>query len=505
MRSISVKVTLLYIFLAIINIAFFAFMIIENQLDLITENTKFRANETATGIYTQLNPLLQEINNNKQRYNSQDVIIDALKQKLDSLFLKNYIIFKEDKTILYKENKDSKLDEENLIDYTVAESRKEFMGQFYHSRIKEKEYKILFYVPLNIASPGLEDAALYFPVDMHNIDQELDALYFYILVIISFIAVFHIIFAIILHRLVIRPIKHLSQKSNEISKGDLAARVKIKSKDEFGQLGTAFNHMAQSVQDKIVELDDQNKKMLLELKMAAEVQKSIYPTIRKTKLFDIAIYHKPLMEVSGDYHDIFSLGPNRYGILIADISGHGVSAALITIMVRELFGKSAKKYNDTKELIKYVNTELGNLMNDFQKFFTAFYLIIDENKKIIYSNAGHLKTYLSRPSISKIFELDTKGFLVGVSPDLNHIYESKATNLQAGDKIILYTDGIIESLNSNEEQYSSKRLLLSIKKNDKEPCKTMLKNVIHDFHKFIDLSKRRDDETLMILELKENL
>ena len=253
--------------------------------------------------------------------------------------------------------------------------------------------------------------------------------------------------------------------------------------------------MAQSVQDKIVELNEQNQKMLLELKMAAEVQKSIYPTIRKTRLFDIAIFHRPLMEVSGDYHDIFALGPNRYGVLIADISGHGVSAALITIMVRDLFGKSAK----------YVNTELGNLMNDFQKFFTAFYLIIDENKKVMYSNAGHLKSYLTRPSSSKIYELDTRGFLVGVSAALNHIYESKATSLQAGDKIILYTDGIVESLNSREEQYTSKRLLLSIKKNDSYPCKVMLKNMINDFNRFVDFSKRRDDETLMILELKENI
>jgi serine phosphatase RsbU (regulator of sigma subunit) len=192
-------------------------------------------------------------------------------------------------------------------------------------------------------------------------------------------------------------------------------------------------------------------------------------------------------------------------VLIADISGHGVSAALITIMVRDLFGKSVKKYTDTKDLIKYVNTELGNLMNDFQKFFTAFYLIIDENKKVIYSNAGHLKAYLSRPSSSKIFELDTKGFLVGVSADLNHIYESKATSLQTGDKIILYTDGIIESLSAGDEQYSSRRLLLSIKKHDQYPCKMMLKGMIHDFHKFVDLSKRRDDETMMILELKENI
>jgi sigma-B regulation protein RsbU (phosphoserine phosphatase) len=307
-----------------------------------------------------------------------------------------------------------------------------------------------------------------------------------------------------LHRLVIRPIKVLSQKSDEISKGDLSARVNIKRRDELGQLSTAFNQMAQSVQEKITELDDQNKKMILELKMAGEVQKSIYPKVRRTKLFDIAIYHKPLMEVSGDYHDIFPLGANRYGILIADVSGHGVAAALITILIRDLFGKSVKKYNDTRDLIRYINAELGNLMNDFQKFFTAFYLIIDENKKIIYSNAGHLKVYLSRPSMNKIFELDTKGFLVGVSADLNNIYESKKTTLQEGDKLIFFTDGIIESLNSHEEQYTTKRLLHSIIRSDKLSCREMLRSVIQDFHKFMDPAKRRDDETLMVLEIKNN-
>ena len=384
----------------------------------------------------------------------------------------------------------------------LSVANKEFSGKFFDSQIDEKKNEILFFVPLSINK--LENSFLLFKLDkMKEMNTRIRTLYFLVGFIIVIITIFHLIVGVILHLIVIRPVKILSKKSNEITSGNLSARVSIKRKDELGHLGNAFNNMANSIQEKIVELDKQNKKMLLELKMAKEVQKSIYPVIRKTEKFDIAIYHRPLIEVSGDYHDIIDFGNNRYGIFIADVSGHGIAAALITMLIKNFIQRSAMKYKDSKEFMIFMNTEFSNLMEEYNSFFTAFYLIIDENNIITFSNASHLKPYLFRANNNKIYELDTNGGVIGMSKDFNKKFLSKRVALKSNDKIILFTDGITESLNNSDEMFDFKGLIKSIFKNNKYNCEIMLKNIIKDFYDFIDEEKRRDDETIIILEIKE--
>jgi sigma-B regulation protein RsbU (phosphoserine phosphatase) len=315
--------------------------------------------------------------------------------------------------------------------------------------------------------------------------------------------VFHVIFGFVLNRIVVAPIKALAEKSREISSGNLAARIRLKRKNEIGMLGNAFDSMADSIQDKITRLDDQNKKMKMELVMARQVQKSIYPSEKDFEKFSIAVYHKPLIEVSGDFHDVFPLENGRYGVFIADVSGHGVSAALITMLIKQIFEKMSVKYTDTKSLFRYMNDELGDLVTTFDKYFTAFYLILDKDNRMTFSNAGHPKIYLARAEGSKLYELDTDGVFIGFSKDMSPKFASKRIQLHPKDKIFLFTDGITEAPDKNMDQYGLKRLLDTARKHSNEPCGTLLESILADFHSFADESKRRDDETLMIIEIKD--
>jgi sigma-B regulation protein RsbU (phosphoserine phosphatase) len=271
-------------------------------------------------------------------------------------------------------------------------------------------------------------------------------------------------------------------------------------KDEIGRLGIAFNVMAHSVQDTITKLEEQNKQMKFELLMASTVQKSIYPDIRKTKYFEAAVYHRPYMEVSGDYHDIYSLGKDKYGILIADVAGHGVAAALITMLIKERFEELAANYGDPKELLHRINIIFKDLMLDFEKYFTAFYLIIHKNTQALFSNAGHPKSILIRDG--NAHPLSVRGVLIGVSQIMKNSFQTKRIALKPGDKILLYTDGMIESLNSREEEYGIKRLSATAVRHSRKPCEEMLKAIVSDFIDHTTGKNQSDDETLVIIEIR---
>ena len=499
MNSISLKIVILYIFFAILNISIFTIIIFENQIDLITEVTKYRTKEIADHIYARVTDFIDKINKDPEKYSRQAALIVDLSANLKSL-MNEYIVFKEDRTILIRSQQEFELKEEYILDAFRAYKNRDFTGQLYLTQINEMSHEILFYFPLQIAH--MDNTMLLFKLRMKEINDRIYALYNIVLIVIGFIAVFHILFGLFLNRLIVSPIKDLSQTSIRISDGDLAARVKKGKKDEIGKLGDAFNKMAGSIQEKIRLLDEQNKRMHMELVMARQVQKSIYPSIKENERFKLSVFHNPLIEVSGDFHDIFSLEDGKFGCLVADVSGHGVSAALITMLIKELFEKAAPKFMDTKLLFRFINDEFGNLMALFEKFFTAFYLVIDKKRSMIYSNAGHPKAYLLRTSSSRIFELDTKGVIIGMSKRLSSQFTSKSVQLQKNDKIILTTDGITEAINFERKEYGLKRFLTVVKKFYRLPGEELLEKIVVDFNTFKGEAQRRDDETIMILDVK---
>ncbi|MBN2533730.1 MAG: SpoIIE family protein phosphatase [Spirochaetales bacterium] len=498
MKSLSLKLSVLYIFLAILNISFFTIIIFENQIDLITETSKYQTIDFANKIYYQFEDLKQEISEREEPLTEEKLYIDIRNALEDILY--EYIIFNQSGLVLYQSSPAFSLKDKYRTNGQKALTKSDFLGEPYTFDVDEEAREILFYIPINFPIQNIEQLVLLFKLGMKDIDKKLTTLYSLVIVIIVTIALFHIIFGFFLHRIVISPIKTLAYTSTEISKGDLSARVKLRKKDEIGRLGVAFNNMADSVQETITKLDEQNKLMRFELAMASAVQKSIYPAIRKTKYFDVAIYHRPYMEVSGDYHNIYHLGGNKYGILIADVAGHGVAAALITMLIKERFEELAGKFADPKELLQRINIIFKDLMVDYEKYFTAFYLIINKNTQALFSNAAHPKAILLRES--NVYHLSVKGILIGVSQMMEDAFETKRIALKTGDKIILYSDGITEAMNTRNEEYGIKRLTLVSQKNAPKTCDEIVKAITAHFHDFTQGAKQSDDETLLVIEIR---
>jgi phosphoserine phosphatase RsbU/P len=121
---------------------------------------------------------------------------------------------------------------------------------------------------------------------------------------------------------------------------------------------------------------------------------------------------------------------------------------------------------------------------------------------MIFSNAGHQKPFLVRPGSSKLYELDTDGIMLGFSKEMSGTFASKFIQLHSADKIVLFTDGITEAIDRNGNDYGIDRLLDTIRKHTDQPGAMLLDSIVADVTSFTEGARRRDDETIMIIEIK---
>jgi serine phosphatase RsbU (regulator of sigma subunit) len=247
-------------------------------------------------------------------------------------------------------------------------------------------------------------------------------------------------------------------------------------------------------------LFEKNKLIENELEAAKKVQQFIIP-----ENFDFIDYpkvsgfYKPMEDIGGDFYDCYNLPRGKKGFLIADVTGHGIPAALVVTMAKMIFNIYASQFLSTKELFTLVNNEVHDLLLTGQ-YLTSFYAIYDDNKKILrFSNAGHVLPLLYKKKSGKIFEIDTdKGFFIGIMKDCE--YDQKAVKIEEGDRLFLYTDGLTELKNSEKEEYGIERLMKFIKKNATVSgdnfCKKLYNDAMSHSHKKI----RNDDIAFLYIE-----
>jgi len=188
-----------------------------------------------------------------------------------------------------------------------------------------------------------------------------------------------------------------------------------------------------------------------ELETARQIQSFILP--QKTvdiKGIHLAAHYVPMASVAGDFYDFARLDEKRLGILVADVSGHGVPASLISAMVKIAFVSQLPHADDPARLLAGINQALcGQLESDF---VTAGYLFMDtEEKSVGYAGAGHPPLFLWRGSEQKIYEYRAKGIILGQFEDAR--YQNIDIDLKSGDRFIVYTDGIIEAANAAGERF----------------------------------------------------
>ena len=247
-------------------------------------------------------------------------------------------------------------------------------------------------------------------------------------------------------------------------------------------------------------LASRNKLVALqnELDIASQMQKSILPTIFPDK----PSYHTfanmvPAREVGGDFYDILNLDDDRVGLAIADVSDKGVHAALFMMSSRTLLKGAAIGTFEPGKVLHEVNNLLCE-NNEASMFVTVFYGVFNpSNKTLTYANGGHNPPLIVRPDGNSMPLPTTKGAILGVTPDAP--YEQNSVTLDAGDIVVLYTDGVTEAMNGDGEEFGMERLHEVFAKTPPSTAKQANEAIFEAVHAFAGETPQSDDITCLTL------
>lgn len=334
---------------------------------------------------------------------------------------------------------------------------------------------------------------------MHTLNQILIGLFATILIVslISFISA----------RSITKPIQKLTQSAKKIGEGNLEYKVKINTGDEIENLANSFNKMTDDLKQNIEELrrtTAEKERILQELEIARRIQQSFIPEACPIlKDMEFAATTMPAKEVGGDFYDFIPISKDKLGLVIADVSGKGVPAALFMALTRALIRANAVRNPTTANAIKQTNELI--LENAKQGMFvTLFYAILDKEKKTFnYVNAGHNPPILLKKSTDDIILLEAKGIALGVLEDIE--LEEKEIELESGDMIVLYTDGIIDAINDQEKEFGEEMLLNLISENYTMSALDLINKIKHEVIAFTGDQPQFDDFTLVILKVSSRI
>ncbi len=311
------------------------------------------------------------------------------------------------------------------------------------------------------------------------------------------------VFAILQGISISRPIKQLAWRADQIARGDLRARVEVKSRDEIGVLGQNFNYMA----DQLVLLLQQTAEQARieqEIEVARAIQEALVPSTEPVRrgALELAGHYAPATQTGGDWWTWHELAGGKLLVVIGDVTGHGVPAAMITAAAKAACDVARFSLGDdvtASRLLAIMNQAIFEA-GQRRFYMTCFAAIVDpEARTITYANAGHNFPYLFRASPSgegEFGSLMIRGNRLG--DDTSSHYEAKTTELMPGDILIWYTDGIVECENPGGEEYGEKRFRASVRRAAALAPSELRDAIVADATTFYGDRARKDDITLIV-------
>lgn len=249
------------------------------------------------------------------------------------------------------------------------------------------------------------------------------------------------------------------------------------------------------------QLDAAYRDVDRELKAVADIQRSLLPAkLPQIATMKLATHYQTSQRAGGDYYDFFPLSNGRWGLLVADVSGHGTPAAVMMAITHCIAHMHHGEVERPSELLRFLNDHLTARYTGVSgHFVTAFYAIYDPNtRRLIYSSAGHNPPRLRQCGTRMVLPLNRANYLpLGIAPDLE--YRDGEIQLQTGDRLVLYTDGITEAA-CDGELFGTERLDAIISDCGQEPSLT-LQRILDAIHQFTDGEPAGDDRTLVIADL----
>ncbi len=242
----------------------------------------------------------------------------------------------------------------------------------------------------------------------------------------------------------------------------------------------------------------------IDLDTASRIQQKIlpqdFPAFPDRKEFEIYAEMHTAKEVGGDFYDFFFIDEKHLGFVIGDVSGKGVPASIYMAVSRTMLKAIASQIHDPAECLQTVNTMLIP-ESDLTTFVTVFYGVLNtETGHIKYCNGGHNLPYQIKEDGSVVQVENTEGLLLGKIEPIQ--FQTKELQLNPGEKLFLYTDGLTEAMNENDEMYEEERVEQYLRTHSSDSDGKLLRGIIVDTLKFMNKAHQSDDITLLVLEYK---
>ena len=311
-----------------------------------------------------------------------------------------------------------------------------------------------------------------------------------------------LIVAIPLTRTLTRTVHDLYRATERVNRSDFSHRIHLRGDDQLSDLSRSFNTMTESI-ERLIEESREHERLQSELEIAREVQARMFPReAPNLSSLEVLGVCRPAQVVFGDFYDYVQLSPSRMALAFGDVSGKGISAALVMAtlhsIVRTQLSLLARGNGEfalsTAELVSRTNRRLHTDTSD-EKFSTLFFAGYDERESVLsYSNAGHLPPLLIRGD--DVQQLEVTGMVVGVFPDST--YESRQVEFEPGDTLVAFTDGLTEPENAYEEEFGEQRFREAVLRHADRPSSEMIAAVMQEVIDWTGQSSLQDDMTMLV-------
>ena len=307
-----------------------------------------------------------------------------------------------------------------------------------------------------------------------------------------------------------RPISTLMKNAHAIGNGHLDHKIKLHTGDELEQLAGTINQMADDLTRYIQNLNQaatDRQRVEAELRTAAEIQADMLPQpISERPDIDICAVMKPAREIGGDFYDYVFIDPTHLFFAIGDVSGKGMPAALFMATAKTLMRGFARNALSPAEILQQTNNYLEE-ENENCMFITVFCGLLDcVTGEIVCSNAGHTPPVCLKPDGNSSLLRLPAGFPLGPFPqEKPDFYTEERRQMQPGETLVLYTDGITEALNEKNELFGERRLqlALSVVPPGKQPLQKIMDSLLNILREYTSGTPQSDDLTVLMIQFKD--
>src|SRR5206468_7518858 len=300
--------------------------------------------------------------------------------------------------------------------------------------------------------------------------------------------------------------------TERVRQGDFTHKIAIRTEDQLGELAQSFNSMTASIED-LLRQAAEKKRLEEELRIAHEIQMSLLPQGPLVMAgLSVTALCVPAREVGGDYYDFLPLGDQRVGVLIADVSGKGTSAALYMAELKGLVLSLSEIHASPRALLVAANRIIAHHL-DARSFITMTYAVIDlRARTMTYARAGHTPLIYvpGAPACGatrQVQILAPDGMVVGLKLDNGEMFErhlvEETIALQPGDLYLLFTDGISEAMNSRDDLFGETRLGHLVETHAHLPSEELRERMLREIAAFVGDAPQHDDMTMILLKVDE--